>query len=70
MNKPHGYMRKVISTEICRDRSLPTPEGRPYGRTISELLEISDEETAVVSLLAGDTDTIRASRVQLSTGDE
>jgi hypothetical protein len=32
------------------------PEGRPYGRTMSELPEIGNEETTVISLLASDAD--------------
>ena len=50
----------MVSTEIlnCRSRGLLTPEGRPYGRTMSELGEISNEETTVVRLLASDTDTV------------
>ena len=64
----------MVSTEIlnCRSRGLLTPEGRPYGRTMSELGEISNEETTVVRLLASDTDTVGSKRgwVQFPTGDE
>jgi len=60
VNEPNGYTKKMVSRGILnyRGRGLLTPEGRPYGRTMSELGEISDEETTVVRLLASDTDTV------------
>jgi hypothetical protein len=60
MSKPNGYSRKTISTKIPnrRGQGLLTPEGRPHGRAVSEFREIGNEETTVVRLLAGDTDTV------------
>lgn len=52
--------KKMVSVETLdgQNGSPPTPEGRPHSGSSSELREISDEETAIVGVLAGDANTV------------
>ena len=47
-----------VGTLDGQNGSSLTPEGRPHSGSRSELREISDEETAVVGVLAGDANTV------------